>query len=132
MNDSENGWPTDELFRDGLAVRREVLGEAHVERSLEGASDFTRDFQEMITRFAWGTVWTRPGLEHRTRRMLVLAITASLGRWEEFQLHLGAGLRGGDLSADDVKEVLLQTAVYAGVPAANTAFQHARRLVEEG
>jgi 3-oxoadipate enol-lactonase / 4-carboxymuconolactone decarboxylase len=109
----------------GMKLRRQVLGDAHVKRSLDAATDFTRDFQELITRYAWGTIWTRPGLDHRTRRLLVLSITAALGRWEEFQLHLRAAL-AHDLEVCDVKETLLQVAVYAGVPAANTAFQIAK------
>jgi alkylhydroperoxidase/carboxymuconolactone decarboxylase family protein YurZ len=100
-----------------------------VERSLANATDFTRDFQELITRYAWGSVWTRPGLDHRTRRLLVLAVTAALGRWEEFRLHLRAALAHG-LEACDVKETLLQVAVYAGVPVANTAFQIAKEEME--
>jgi 3-oxoadipate enol-lactonase/4-carboxymuconolactone decarboxylase len=113
----------------GMKVRRQVLGDAHVQRSLDAATDFTREFQELITRYAWGTIWTRPGLDHRTRRLLVLAITTALGRWEEFRLHLRAGL-AHDLEVCDIKETLLQAAVYAGVPAANTAFQIAREEVE--
>jgi 3-oxoadipate enol-lactonase/4-carboxymuconolactone decarboxylase len=106
----------------GLPIRRAVLGDAHVDRSLEAATEFTRDFQELITRFAWGTIWARPGLDHRTRRMLIIASTAALGRWEEFRLHVRAGL-AAELEPCDLKEVLLQVAVYAGVPAANTGFQ---------
>jgi 3-oxoadipate enol-lactonase / 4-carboxymuconolactone decarboxylase len=113
----------------GMKVRKQVLGADHVKRSMEGATDLTREFQELITRFAWGTIWTRPGLDHRTRRLLVLAITAGLGRWEEFRLHLRAGL-AHDLEICDVKETLLQAAVYAGVPAANTAFQIAKEELE--
>lgn len=105
----------------GMPVRRAVLGEAHVDRSMAGATDFNRDFLELITRYAWGTIWTRPGLDHRTRRLLVLAITASMGRWEEFRLHIRTGV-DHELEWVDVEEVLLQVAVYAGVPAANTAF----------
>ncbi|HEY7406091.1 MAG TPA: 3-oxoadipate enol-lactonase [Candidatus Angelobacter sp.] len=112
-------------YEAGLKVRREVLGVEHVELSLASATDFNRDFQELITRYAWGSVWTRPGLDHRTRRLLVLTVTAALGRWEEFRLHLRAALAHG-LEACDVKETLLQVAVYAGVPAANTAFQIGR------
>jgi 3-oxoadipate enol-lactonase / 4-carboxymuconolactone decarboxylase len=112
----------DDLREAGMRVRRAVLGDAHVDQSVEHTTAFTREFQELITRFPWGTIWTRPGLDHRTRRLLVLATTAALGRWEEFRLHLRAGLAGG-LEPCDVKEVLLQTAAYAGVPAANTAFQ---------
>ncbi|MGZ4877215.1 MAG: bifunctional 3-oxoadipate enol-lactonase/4-carboxymuconolactone decarboxylase PcaDC [Candidatus Angelobacter sp.] len=113
----------------GMKVRRQVLGEEHVDRSLKNTTDFTRDFQELITRYAWGAVWTRPGLDHRTRRLLVLAVTAALGRWEEFRLHLRAGL-ALDLEVCDVKETLLQVAVYAGVPAANTAFQIAKEEID--
>jgi 3-oxoadipate enol-lactonase/4-carboxymuconolactone decarboxylase len=106
---------------EGTAMRRAVLGDAHVDRSLASATELTRDFQQLITRYAWGTIWTRPGLDVRTRRLLVLATTAALGRWEEFRLHLEAGL-AHELEWCDVEDVLLQTAVYAGVPAANTAF----------
>ena len=113
----------------GTKVRRQVLGDEHVDRSLKNATDFTRDFQELITRYAWGAVWTRPGLDHRTRRLLVLSVTAALGRWEEFRLHLRAAL-AHDLEVCDVKETLLQVAVYAGVPAANTAFQIAKEEID--
>ncbi|ODS59227.1 MAG: 3-oxoadipate enol-lactonase [Acidobacteria bacterium SCN 69-37] len=112
--------PADALAA-GMPVRRAVLGDAHVDRSIAGATDLTREFQALITRFAWGTIWTRPGLEHRTRRLLVLAMTAAMGRWEEFRLHLRSGI-AHELEWVDVEEVLLQVAVYAGVPAANTAF----------
>jgi 3-oxoadipate enol-lactonase / 4-carboxymuconolactone decarboxylase len=113
----------------GMKVRRQVLGEEHVDRSLKNATDFTRDFQELITRYAWGAVWTRPGLDHSTRRLLVLSVTAALGRWEEFRLHLRAGL-AHDLEVCDVRETLLQVAVYAGVPAANTAFQIGKEEID--
>jgi 3-oxoadipate enol-lactonase/4-carboxymuconolactone decarboxylase len=113
----------------GLQVRRAVLGDAHVERSLAGVTDFTRAFQELIINVPWGTIWTRPGLDVRTRRLLVLTTTAALGRWEEFRLHLRTGL-AAELEPCDVEEALLQIAVYAGVPAANTAFQMAREEME--
>jgi 3-oxoadipate enol-lactonase/4-carboxymuconolactone decarboxylase len=106
----------------GFAVRRAVLGDAHVDRAIANTTDLTRDFQELITRYAWGTIWTRPGLDLRTRRLLVLSLTASLGRWEEFRLHVRTG-SAADLEPADVQEVLLQVAVYAGVPAANSGFQ---------
>jgi 3-oxoadipate enol-lactonase/4-carboxymuconolactone decarboxylase len=109
-------------FDGGMAVRRAVLGDAHVDRAVASQSDFNREFQDLITRFAWGTIWTRPALDRPTRRLLVLAMTASMGRWEEFRLHVRTGL-AAELDAADLKEVLLQVAVYAGVPAANTAFQ---------
>jgi 3-oxoadipate enol-lactonase / 4-carboxymuconolactone decarboxylase len=109
-------------LESGFAMRRRVLGDAYVDRAVAGTSPFTREFQELITRFAWGTIWARPGLDTRTRRLLVLATTAALGRWEEFRLHVRTGL-DHDLEESDLKEVLLQTALYAGVPAANAAFQ---------
>lgn len=115
------GAPEDPLTA-GTAVRRAVLGDAHVDRSIANTTDLTRDFQELLTRYAWGTIWTRPGLDPRVRRLLVLAMTASLGRWEEFRLHVRTGL-AADLELPDLEEVLLQVAVYAGVPAANTGFQ---------
>jgi len=114
----------------GYGVRRAILGDAHVDSSIARANDFTRDFQEFITRYAWGGIWTRPGLSRRVRRLLVLAIAASLGRWEEFTLHLRAGLQS-DLEACDLKETLLQTAIYAGVPAANTAFHIANEEMQK-
>ncbi len=106
----------------GMAIRRAVLGDAHVDRAVASLTDFTREFQSLITTFAWGTIWTRPGIDAATRRLLVLAMTASMGRWEEFRLHVRTGL-AAELDPADLKEVLLQVAVYAGVPAANTAFQ---------
>ena len=112
---------SDDRLAAGFAMRRAILGDAHVDRSIANATDLTRDFQDLITRYAWGTVWTRPGLDPKVRRLLVLAMTASLGRWEEFRLHLRAGL-ADDLELSDLEEVLLQVAIYAGVPAANTGF----------
>jgi 3-oxoadipate enol-lactonase / 4-carboxymuconolactone decarboxylase len=119
-----------DALQSGFKVRRAVLGDAHVDKAIAATTEFTREFQELITRYAWGTVWSRPELDRRTRRLLVLAITASLGRWEEFALHLRAGL-AADLELCDVKEVLLQTAVYAGVPAANTGFQVAAEQIKK-
>jgi len=113
----------------GFAMRRAALGDAHVDRAIAGMNDFNRDYQELITRYAWGSIWTRPGLDQRTRRLLVLGITASLARWEEFRFHLRAGL-AHELEACDVKETLLQTAIYAGVPAANTGFQIAAEEIK--
>jgi 3-oxoadipate enol-lactonase / 4-carboxymuconolactone decarboxylase len=116
--------PADALAA-GFAKRRAVLGDAHVDRAIANTTDFSRAFQELITRFAWGTVWSRPGLDDRTRRLLALTATAALGRWEEFRMHIRTGLAGG-LESCDLEETLLQLAIYAGIPAANTGFQIAR------
>jgi 3-oxoadipate enol-lactonase / 4-carboxymuconolactone decarboxylase len=113
--------PAADTGEAGMAVRRATLGEDHVNRATASITDLTRDFQALITSYAWGTIWTRPGLDRRTRRLLVLASTAALGRWEEFRLHIKAGL-AHELEPCDIEEVLLQVAIYAGVPAANTAF----------
>jgi 3-oxoadipate enol-lactonase/4-carboxymuconolactone decarboxylase len=114
----------------GVEIRRAVLGDAHVDRANARATDFTREFQALITRYAWGTIWARPGLVPHTRRLLVLAMMAALGRWEEFRLHVHSGLTHG-LEPCDLKEVLLQVALYAGVPAAHTAFQIANEEIEK-
>jgi 4-carboxymuconolactone decarboxylase len=119
-----------EILDAGMKVRREILGDAHVDRSMNNATDFNREFQEYITQAAWGMVWTRDGLEKKTRSIIVLCITAALGRWEEFELHLKATKNSG-LTKDEVKEVLMQVAVYAGVPAANTAFKLAGEIYKE-
>lgn len=119
------------LFEAGLKNRRRVLGDAWVDRSLAGRTPFNAEFQAMITRIAWQEIWSRPGLDDRTRRLLVIAITASLGRWEEFRLHVRAGLTRSGFTQDDLKEVLMQTAIYAGVPAGNTAFAEAAAVMKE-
>jgi 3-oxoadipate enol-lactonase/4-carboxymuconolactone decarboxylase len=106
----------------GIEKRRAVLGDAHVDRAVAATTGFSADFQDLITRYAWGTVWRRPGLDDRTRRLLALTATGSLGRWEEFRLHVRTGLEHA-LEPCDLEEVLLQLAVYAGVPAANTGFR---------
>jgi 4-carboxymuconolactone decarboxylase len=105
----------------GLRTRREVLGDEHVDRAEAAATDFTADFQDFITRYAWGELWNRPGLSRPERSMITLAMLAALGRDEELALHVKAGIRNG-LTPTDIREVLLQVAVYAGVPAANRAF----------
>jgi 3-oxoadipate enol-lactonase/4-carboxymuconolactone decarboxylase len=119
----------DVLFEAGLANRRKVLGDAWVDASLAARTPFNADFQSLITRYAWREIWGRPQLDHRTRRLLVIAITAALGRWEEFRLHVRAGLEQGGFTQDELKEVLMQTAIYAGVPAANTAFAEAAAVI---
>jgi 3-oxoadipate enol-lactonase/4-carboxymuconolactone decarboxylase len=114
----------------GLRVRRAVLGDDYVDRAIAKTTPFTRDFQALVTDVPWGMIWTRPGLDRRTRRLLVLTTTAALGRWEEFRLHLATGL-AQELEPCDVEEVLLQVAVYAGIPTANAAFHVAEEIVEE-
>ncbi len=126
--------PLDHDLERGLDNRRRVLGDAWVERSLSGASSFNADFQQLISRFAWHEIWSRPGLDHKTRRIIVLSITIAMGRWEEFDLHVRAALLGDAstrLSPEEIKEVLMQSAIYAGVPAANTAFSHAMAILKE-
>lgn len=121
----------DTLFEEGLVNRRRVLGDAWVDRALAGRTPFNADFQAMITRIAWAEIWGRPGLDDRTRRLLVVAIIASLGCWEEFALHVRAGLAQNGFTRDELKEVLMQTAIYAGVPTANHAFAEAGAIIVE-
>ena len=124
----------DHDFERGLANRRRILGDAWVERSLAGADEFTADFQHLITRYAWHAIWGRPGLDDKVRRVIVLASTMALARWEEFELHVRAALvaPGDDrLTPAELKEVLMQAAIYSGVPAANTGFALARRILDE-
>ena len=114
----------------GQRIRREVLGDAHVDRAAAGTSEFTAPFQDFITRYAWGDIWNRPGLSRQQRSMITLAMLAALGRDEEFALHVRAGLRNG-LGPADIREVLLQVAVYAGVPAANRGFAIAAQILQK-
>jgi len=115
----------------GMSVRRNVLGNAHVDRSVAKTSDLTREFQDLITRYAWGEIWTRPGLDIRTRRILVIGTLLALSRWDEFKMHARAALVEGGMAAADLKEIALQQAIYCGVPAANTAFHILDELVKE-
>ncbi len=120
----------DPLQDRGMRVRREVLGDEHVDRAIERTTDFTADFQDLITRYAWGEIWTRPGLERRTRSAITLTALVALGKLEELEMHVRAALRNG-LTQDEIKEVLLQSAIYCGVPAANSAFAVAQRVLAE-
>jgi 4-carboxymuconolactone decarboxylase len=115
---------------DGMRVRREVLGDAHVDRAQARTTAFTADFQDFITRYAWGEIWTRPGLDRRTRSCVTLTALVAGGHLDELAMHVRGAVRNG-LSADEIKEVLLQTAVYCGVPAANSAFAVAQRVLAE-
>lgn len=124
----------DHDFERGLQNRRSILGDSWVDRSMATANSFTAEFQNLITRFAWNEIWGRPGLDHKTRRAIVLSMMIALGRWEEFDLHVRAALlekNGAGLTPDEIKEVLMQSSIYAGVPAANTAFAHALAILRE-
>ncbi|PPT96922.1 4-carboxymuconolactone decarboxylase [Xanthomonas arboricola pv. arracaciae] len=120
----------DERYQAGLRERRRVLGDAHVERSLAARTEFTDEFQALITCYAWGTIWTRDGLPAHTRSLLTLAMMVALGHDEEFKLHVRAARNNG-VTPEQIKEVLLQAAVYCGVPAANHAFALAKPILEE-
>jgi 4-carboxymuconolactone decarboxylase len=121
---------SDDRYAEGTRVRRAVLGDAHVDRSERAKDDFTADFQRFITETAWGSVWSRPGLDTKTRSMLTLGMLAALGRYDEFRLHVRATKNTGVTQAE-VAEILMHTAVYAGIPAANSAFHHARDIYAE-
>jgi 4-carboxymuconolactone decarboxylase len=121
---------SDSIHDAGTAVRREVLGDDHVDRAVGGTTEFTAPFQELITRYAWGAVWAREGLDRKTRSAVTLAVLTALGREHEIPLHVRGALNNG-LRTDEIAEVLMHTAVYAGVPAANTAFAIAQRVLEE-
>lgn len=118
-------------YREGLSIRRQVLGDAHVDRATADTTPLTAEFQDLITRHAWGEIWTRPGLDVRTRRILVVGTLVALGAWDELRMHLRAALVEGGLTADDLKEVILQQAVYCGAPAANHAFAELSAVIAE-
>jgi 4-carboxymuconolactone decarboxylase len=112
----------------GMKARRRVLGDAHVDRATAHASAVTAEFQDLITRYAWGEIWTRPGLDERSRRILVLGTLIALGRFDEFRMHARAAIDHGGFTPDDLKEIVLQQAIYCGVPAANSAFEILREV----
>jgi 4-carboxymuconolactone decarboxylase len=122
--------PGGELYERGMRIRREVLGDAHVDAAIARTDDFTADFQELITTQAWGGIWARPGIDRRMRSAVTLTALVALGHEAELKMHLRAALRNG-LTRDEIKEILLQTAVYCGVPAANTAFAIAQAVLSE-
>ena len=119
-----------DIYDGGMKVRREVLGDAHVDRANANKDEFTDDFQDMITRIAWGGIWTRPGLTRQMRSAVTITAMVAHGHWEELAMHIRAALRNG-LSRDEIKEILLQTAIYCGVPSANTAFKTAQQVFKE-
>ena len=112
----------------GLDARRRILGNAYVDRAQTQTTDLTAEFQDLLTRYAWGEIWTRPGLDDRTRRVLVLGTLIALGRWDEFRLHARAAIAEGGFSPADLREIVLQQAVYCGIPAANAAFEALREV----
>ena len=118
-------------YERGMEVRREVLGDEHVDRAIERTTERTAEFQDFITRYAWGEIWTRPGLDRRTRSCITLTALVALGRFEELELHIRGARRNG-LTTEEIKEVLLHCAVYCGVPAANNAFAVFQRVVDDG
>jgi 4-carboxymuconolactone decarboxylase len=119
-----------ERHEAGMEVRRAVLGDAHVDRAMDRTSDFNADFQDFITRYAWGEVWTRPGLDRRMRSAITMTALIGVGRFDELVIHVRGALNNG-LTVDEIKEVLLHSAIYCGVPAANSAFAVAREVLEE-
>lgn len=119
-----------ERYDKGMEVRRAVLGDDHVNRSLQSLDDFNREFQDLITRYAWGEIWTRPGLTRRSRSLIVIATMVALNRPDELRLHIRAAFNNG-VTRDEIKEVLLQSAIYCGVPAANSAFHAAEEVFAE-
>ena len=121
---------SDDAYERGMAVRREVLGDEHVDRAIERTTEHTRDFQDFITRYAWGEIWSRPGLDRRTRSCVTMTALVAIGRFDELAMHIRAARRNG-LSPEEIAEVLLQTAVYCGVPAANSAFHVFQRVLDE-
>jgi 4-carboxymuconolactone decarboxylase len=121
---------SDDRRERGMSVRREVLGDEQVDAAVERTSDFTAEFQDLITRYAWGEIWDRPGLDRRTRSAITLTALVARGQFDELELHVRAALRTG-LTRDEIKEILLQSAIYCGVPAANSAFAVAQRVLQE-
>jgi 4-carboxymuconolactone decarboxylase len=121
---------SDQRREEGMRVRREVLGDRYVDRAVERTTDFSADFQDLITRYAWGEIWTRPGLDRRTRSCITLTALIAHGHLAELELHMRAALRNG-LTREEIKEVVLQSAIYCGVPAANAAFAVAQRVLAE-
>jgi 4-carboxymuconolactone decarboxylase len=117
-------------YAEGMKVRRAVLGDAHVDRSLSNRTGFTEEFQDLITRYAWGEVWTRPGLPRHTRSLITLALMIAINRGDEFRMHVRAAFNNG-VTRDEIKEVILQCAIYCGVPAANAAFHMAQDVLHE-
>lgn len=120
----------EDRYEEGMRVRREVLGDGHVDGAVERTTDLTENFQSLITRYAWGEIWTRPGLDRKTRSCITITALVALGHHAELEMHIRAALRNG-LTTEEIKEVLLQSAIYCGVPSANAAFAVAQSVLEE-
>src|SRR5262252_3601908 len=121
----------EQRHHQGMGRRRQVLGHAWVDKAIAAKTAFNSEFQDFITRYAWGEVWTRPHFDERTRRVLVIGTMIALDKWDEFRMHVRAALAEGGFSADDIKEIILQQAIYCGVPAANHAFKEAAEVIGE-
>jgi 4-carboxymuconolactone decarboxylase len=122
---------SEDAYERGMRIRREVLGDEHVDGAIEGTTEHTADFQDLITRYAWGEIWARPGLDRPTRSAVTITALVALGRFDELPMHIRAARRNG-MTVDEIGEVLLQTAIYCGVPAANSAFQVFQDVLAEG
>jgi len=120
----------DETYKAGMKVRRRILGEAHVDRAVAGETPLNKEFQDMLTCYGWAAVWGRDGFDYRTRRILVLGTMMALGRWEEYTMHLRAALRDG-FALEDIKEIMLQQAIYCGLPVSNTSYHHLDEVIAE-
>ena len=120
-----------ERHEKGMARRRKVLGNAWVDKANTGKTPFNEEFQEFITRYAWGEIWSRPHFDERTRRILVIGSMIAIGAWEEFRMHVRSAMTEGGFTAEDIKEIIMQQAIYAGVPAANHAFKEAAEIIAE-
>lgn len=121
----------DDKTEAGMAVRRRTLGNEHVDRANANVRPYNKEFQDFVARYGWGEVWTRPGLSHHTRRVLVMGTMVALGKWDEFRMHLKPALKSGEFPLSDVTELLLQQTIYCGFPAGNTAFKEVARVLEE-
>ncbi|MFN0263131.1 carboxymuconolactone decarboxylase family protein [Tepidamorphus sp. 3E244] len=119
----------DDTFDAGMKVRRKILGDDHVDRAEARTDRLNREFQTLITRYAWGEIWARPGMDHETRRVLVIGTMMALGKWDEFRMHVAAALRDG-FSIDTIVEMMLQQAIYCGVPVTNTAYTHLYEVLD--
>ena len=130
MTANDSAEPSNRLYDRGMKVRRQVLGDAHVDRSLKNRTDFNGEWIDLITRYAWGDIWQRPGLDYKSRSIVVLSVATALGRWEEFRIHVKGAIHNG-LTKDEIKEIFLQVGIYAGIPACLDAFKTAKDVFKD-